>query len=117
MLNNGKEKNGVFSRIRHYLIRRPATRTQLLAILRDAMERKILGPEIFFMIERVFQVAESQVRDIMVARSQMIVFNQTDSLEKILSVVIESAHSRYPVMADQAVCGLLLAKDLLPSAI
>ncbi len=66
------------------------------------------------MIERVLQVTELKVRDVMVPASQMIVLDREASLSTILPLVVESAHSRFPVMDGTAVAGMLLAKDLLP---
>ncbi len=67
------------------------------------------------MLEGVLQVSEIQVRDVMVPRSQMVVVQRDDPPEKILPVVIESGHSRFPVVGEDRdeVVGILLAKDLL----
>lgn len=103
-----------FERFCSMIIREPQDREQLLEVLRDAEERNILSSEIFSMIESVLQVSEMQVRDIMVPKTQMIVVDYDQSFEKIFSIVIESGHSRFPVMdADDDVMGILLAKDLL----
>jgi magnesium and cobalt transporter len=63
----------------------------------------------------VLQVSETQVRDVMVPRSQMVVIERDEPPEKILPVVIESGHSRFPVVGEDRdeVVGILLAKDLL----
>ena len=67
------------------------------------------------MLEGVLQVSEIQVRDVMVPRSQMVVIQRDELPEKILPVVIESGHSRFPVVGEDRdeVSGILLAKDLL----
>jgi magnesium and cobalt transporter len=67
------------------------------------------------MLEGVLQVIEMQVRDIMVSRSQMVIVNRDDAPEEILPTVIESGHSRYPVIGEDRdqIVGILLAKDLL----
>jgi magnesium and cobalt transporter len=72
-------------------------------------------PDVLEMLESVLQVSEIQVRDVMVPRSQMVVINRDDPVEKILPVVIESGHSRFPVVGEDRdeVAGILLAKDLL----
>jgi magnesium and cobalt transporter len=66
-------------------------------------------------MEGVLQVADLQVRDIMIPRAQMVVVGRDDSLNDILPLVVESAHSRYPVIGEDRaeVVGTLLAKDLL----
>jgi magnesium and cobalt transporter len=67
------------------------------------------------MIEGVLQVSELHARDIMVPRSQMYVVDIHDTPEKFLPQVIESGHSRFPVIGESRddVIGILLAKDLL----
>ncbi len=67
------------------------------------------------MIEGVLQVSETQVRDVMIPRSQMDMLDVTESPEKFIPFVIETAHSRFPVFEDNRdnVIGILLAKDLL----
>ncbi|HHM04603.1 MAG TPA: CBS domain-containing protein [Gammaproteobacteria bacterium] len=93
----------------------PKDRDDLLALLQDALARGLLDPDALGMIEGVLQVAEMQVRDIMVPRAQMVVVERDASLEEILPIVIKSAHSRFPVIGDNRdeVVGILLAKDLL----
>jgi magnesium and cobalt transporter len=87
----------------------------LTETLANARERGIINPDAFEMLEGVLQVVELQVRDIMVPRSQMVVVNRADSPEEILPTVIESGHSRYPVIGEDRdqIVGILLAKDLL----
>ena len=67
------------------------------------------------MIEGVFQVSEIQSRDIMIPRSHMVCLQADNSYEEMLPVVIESGHSRFPVIGDSRdqIVGILLAKDLL----
>ncbi|MFW5454015.1 HlyC/CorC family transporter [Thioalkalivibrio sulfidiphilus] len=93
----------------------PRDRAQLIDLLRSAHQREILDPDALGMIEGVLQVAEMQVRDIMVPRAQMDVVRGDGQLMDILPVITESAHSRFPVVGDSRdeVLGILLAKDLL----
>lgn len=97
------------------LWREPKDRDDLLYLLRRAKNRALLDTDALTMIEGVLEVAELQVRDIMIPRAQMAVIGRDDPLEKVLSTVIESAHSRFPVIEDDRaeVVGILLAKDLL----
>lgn len=103
-----------FERLSDLLIREPKDREQLMEVLRDAEDRDILSSEMLSMIESVLQVSEMQVREVMVPKSQMVVVEKESSLETILPMVIESGHSRFPVVDDEDVVGILLAKDLLP---
>jgi magnesium and cobalt transporter len=84
-------------------------------VLSEARERGLIEADVLQMLESVLQVSEIQVRDIMVPRSQMVVINRDDPAAKILPVVIESGHSRFPVVGEDRdeVAGILLAKDLL----
>lgn len=93
----------------------PRDRDELLQVIEDAKERGIVDEDDFAMLQGVLEVGEQQVRDIMVPRSQMVVVNRDDALEDILATVIESGHSRYPVVDEdrEKVLGILLAKDLL----
>lgn len=102
-------------RIVHALGGEPRDRGELLDILRDACSRKLVDSDALQMIEGVFQVAEMQVRDILVPRSKMVVVERDAPLEEILPVIIESGHSRFPVIGEDRddVAGVLLAKDLL----
>nr|VFK22099.1 MAG: magnesium and cobalt transporter [Candidatus Kentron sp. MB]VFK27707.1 MAG: magnesium and cobalt transporter [Candidatus Kentron sp. MB]VFK74397.1 MAG: magnesium and cobalt transporter [Candidatus Kentron sp. MB] len=91
-------------------------RNQLIMILRDAEQRNFFDNETLTMIEGALQVAELQVRHIMVPRAQMIVVQGGHSSpENFISIIIESGHSRFPVIGDNRdeIQGILLAKDLL----
>lgn len=88
---------------------------ELLEILKDAQEKHLLDSDALAMMEGVLQVAEMRVRDIMIPRVQMVVVPGEAELESILPLVIEFAHSRFPVIEDDKskVIGVLIAKDLL----
>ncbi|WP_419811544.1 HlyC/CorC family transporter [Bacterioplanoides sp.] len=94
----------------------PQSRQDIKDIVREAAQRSIVDNETLAILEGALQVSEMQVRDIMIPRSQMISINLNDSLKDYLPRIIESAHSRFPVMGDDQdeVLGILLAKDLLP---
>ena len=94
----------------------PKNRQQLLELLREAHQNKLLDSEALTIVEGAIQVADLQVRDIMVPRSQMISIKASQSPREFLPAVIDAAHSRYPVIGESHddVLGILLAKDLLP---
>ncbi len=102
-------------RLSHLLLREPEDREQLIELLHAAYEKNLLDADALAMIEGVMQVSEMQVRDIMIPRSQMDVIDITDPPEKFIPFVIETAHSRFPVIDENKddVIGILLAKDLL----
>ena len=95
--------------------REPEDRDALIEILRDSEHRNLLDPDALLMIEGALHVSEIQVRDIMIPRVQMIVIENDAEPEDILSVVVESGHSRFPVVGESndEIVGILLAKDLL----
>jgi len=95
--------------------REPEDRDALIEMLRDSEHRNLLDPDALLMIEGALHVSEIQVRDIMVPRVQMIVIENDAEPEDILSVVVESGHSRFPVIGESndEIVGILLAKDLL----
>jgi magnesium and cobalt transporter len=108
-------KPSLLERISTMLLREPEDREQLIALLHSAFERQLLDAEALSMIEGVLQVSETQVRDVMIPRSQMDMIDVAESPEAFIPFVIEKAHSRFPVFEDNRdnVIGILLAKDLL----
>jgi magnesium and cobalt transporter len=93
----------------------PRDLAQLSDLLADAKDRGLIEADVLSMMEGVLQVSTTQVRDVMVPRAQMVVVQREDPPEKILPTVIESGHSRFPVVGEDRdeVVGILLAKDLL----
>ncbi len=108
-------KPSLLERIGAILMREPEDREQLLELLQSSYERNLMDADALAMIEGVLQVSELHARDIMVPRSQMYVVDIHDEPEKFLPQVIESGHSRFPVIGESRddVIGILLAKDLL----
>ena len=102
-------------KISHLFSGEPHDLDDLLGILREARENKLLDTDALSMMEGVLQVSQMRVRDIMIPRVQMVVLPQEAELETIFPLVIEFCHSRYPVIdGDRSkVVGVLLAKDLL----
>ncbi|MCH8078723.1 MAG: CBS domain-containing protein [Proteobacteria bacterium] len=94
---------------------KPADRYDLLELLRESETRNLLNHDALTMIEGALQVSEMQVRDIMVPRVQMIVVKNDADPEDILATVVESGHSRFPVVGGDTdeITGILMAKDLL----
>ena len=112
--NSGK--SGLWSRLFHRGSEEVPVRGDVVAYLTDARRNNLLAAEEHAMLQGVLNVSETQVRDIMVPRSHMVVLDLDDSLAKLRDIIIESGHSRFPVIGDgrDEVVGILLAKDLLP---
>ncbi len=102
-------------RLTQGLASEPQDRQELLTVLRDAGERGLVDSDALSMIEGVLEVSDLQVRDIMVPRTQMVFIRRDQRAASILPVVVESGHSRFPVMDEDRddIVGILLAKDLL----
>lgn len=91
-------------------------REALVEVIRDSEQNELIDQDTREMIEGVMEIAELRVRDIMIPRAQIVFINKEQSLDECLDIIIESSHSRFPVVSDERdnVEGLLLAKDLLP---
>ena len=91
------------------------TREDVAEFLAGFLERNIIDADEFAMLQGVLQVAETQVRDIMVPRSHMVVVAKDQTAEEVLNVITTSNHSRFPVIGDDKdeIVGIVLAKDLL----
>jgi magnesium and cobalt transporter len=109
------EKPNWLERLSHFLLREPEDREQLIELLHASFEKSLLDGDALSMIEGVLQVSETQVRDVMIPRSQMDVIDITQTPEDFIPFVIETAHSRFPVIDEDKndIIGILLAKDLL----
>jgi len=94
----------------------PRTKEDLQDVLKVAAENELIDRDAYTIIEGAMQVADLHARDIMIPRAQMEVVKEDTTLAELLPQIIESAHSRYPVVGDNndQVLGILLAKDLLP---
>ncbi|HZJ95056.1 MAG TPA: HlyC/CorC family transporter [Thiopseudomonas sp.] len=94
----------------------PKTRQDLFDILQEANRNKLLDNDALAIVEGAIQIADLQVRDIMIPRSKMISIKACQTPEQFLPAIIDAAHSRYPVVGENndEVLGILLAKDLLP---
>ena len=108
-------KPGLLERLSALLLREPEDREQLITLLHSAFERNLLDAEALAMMEGVIQVSERQVREIMLPRAQMDVIDISEPPEQFIPFVIETAHSRFPVIDGNKdnIIGILLAKDLL----
>jgi len=108
-------KNGLLEKIGNFFQGEPKNQDELLTIIDDAKQREIIDQKTKDMIKGVLDVSKLRVRDIMIPRSQMITLGLEQSVEEFLPLLIETAHSRFPVITENKdhIVGLLLAKDLL----
>lgn len=118
-MSEDRSSNGQKSwleRLTQAFVQEPRNRQELLELLREAQRNEVLDIEALAIIEGALQVADMQVRDIMIPRSQMTTIKASQTPREFLPSVIEAAHSRFPVIGESIddVLGILLAKDLLP---
>ena len=110
---SGAGSTGLWSRIKRAVRGEPWSREEIQDLLQQS--DSAIDPEEQDMLTGVLEVAETHVRDVMVPRSQMVVLERDQTLSEMLDVVVESGHSRFPVIGEDRdeVLGMLLAKDLL----
>jgi magnesium and cobalt transporter len=108
-------KPTLLERLSAFLLREPEDREQLILLLHSAYDRDLLDADALSMMEGVLQVSERPVREIMIPRAQMDVIDISEPPEKFIPFVIDTAHSRFPVVDGDKdnIIGILLAKDLL----
>ena len=94
----------------------PRNKSELLQLLHAASSKGLLDDDALGIFQGTLLVSDMQVREIMVPRAQMVCLKADSPLEELLSTVIDSSHSRFPVIdgSKDDVLGILLAKDLLP---
>jgi magnesium and cobalt transporter len=113
--NSGTGRTGWMDRIGKVFTSVPQDREQLIVLINESCEKGIIDTDAVAMIEGALAVSEMQVRDAMVPRSHMVVVPLENPLEEFLPLMLESGHSRFPVIGEDRdeVEGILLAKDLL----
>ena len=113
---NGSGKRTWVEKIGQAFTHQPRDRDELLETLRDSRDSGIVDADALAMMEGALDVSETQVRDAMIPRSQMVVVHVDSDLGEFLPRIVESGHSRFPVIGEDKdeVIGILLAKDLLP---
>ena len=109
---SGPGAPGLVARIRRAFSGEPWSRDEIQTFIESEVE---LDAEEKSMLTGVLEVSETQGRDVMIPRSQMVVINIEDEFDETLKTIVESGHSRFPVIGEDRdeVLGVLLAKDLL----
>ena len=110
------EERSWLDRLTHFISGEPQNKSDLEGVLSLAEEHEIIDEDARKIMEGALSVSDMQVRDIMIPRAQMVVIDSDQSLQEALPKILQSGHSRYPVIGDgiDDVIGILLAKDLLP---
>lgn len=115
-LSNDNQDKTILQKLGEAFSPNPSSSQDIVAMLRNAAEQSIIDASVLQIMEGALKVADLQAREIMVPKSQMKVIEADFSLEQILELVIESQHSRFPVVGESSddIQGILLAKELLP---
>lgn len=113
---NGSGRKSWVDKIGKAFSNLPRNREELKELLQEVFEEGILDADALAMMIGALDVSETQVRDAMIPRSQMVVVPHNVEINSFLPRIIESGHSRFPVVGEDkdAIIGILLAKDLLP---
>jgi magnesium and cobalt transporter len=113
---NGSGHKSWVERIGKALSNQPRNRDDLIELLEQARAEGVIDADALAMMKGALEVSEMQVRDAMIPRSQMVVVPASLEIQAFLPRIIESGHSRFPVIGEDkdGVVGILLAKDLLP---
>jgi magnesium and cobalt transporter len=115
-ISSGSTDKSLLKKISKVFSPNPSSSDEVADMLRSAENESIIDASALQIMEGALKVSDLQAREIMIPRSQMKVIEEDFSLEQVLEMVIQSQHSRFPVVGESAddVLGILLAKELLP---
>jgi magnesium and cobalt transporter len=113
--SNGSSSKGWLEKLGQIFSDEPQTKEDVSQLLKEATDNGLIDPNTQNMIDGVMGIADLRIRDIMIPRSQMITLDVLDKPEDFIPAMIESGHSRFPVVSEDKdhIEGILLAKDLL----
>ena len=94
----------------------PASLSDIVTVLKGATERQLIDLDVLNIVVGALHVGEMHARDIMIPKSSLVVINEDQELKDLLPTIVESRHSRFPVIGESLddIKGILHAKDLLP---
>ena len=113
--NEREDKRSFFQKLVEFINPGPDSRDELIETLADAEDNDIIGADSRVMLEGVLRMADMTAGDVMVAAPRMDLVNIDDAYEPMLHMIIDTAHSRFPVYEGdkENIIGILMAKDLL----
>jgi len=109
------DKRSFFERLLEFVSPGVDSKDELIRTLAQAEHRELIEPESRQMLEGVLRMAEQTAGDAMVAAPRMDLLDIESPYEELLALVIDTAHSRFPVFEGSRdnIIGILMAKDLL----
>ena len=110
-----EDKRTFLQKLAEFIHPGPDSTAELIETLADAEDNNVIGAESRFMLEGVLRMAEMSAGDVMVPSTRMDLVDISAAPDDLLQVVINTAHSRFPVYDGERenIIGILLAKDLL----
>ncbi len=93
----------------------PDSTAELIETLAEAEDNNVIGAESRVMLEGVIRMADMSAGDVMVPATRMDLIDIDAAYEDLLHLVIDTAHSRFPVFEGERenIIGILMSKDLL----
>ena len=118
--DSGNPPSGLISKLKKYL-RNPffiktTTVAEVSEFLENARQSNVIDKEAQIMANKALRLGDTSVKEIMVPKVEMVTVGIDEPVSSYIDRVIQSGHSRYPVLGNtmDEVSGILLAKDLLP---
>ena len=118
--DSGNPPSGLISKLKKYL-RNPffiktTTVAEVSEFLENARQSNVIDKEAQIMANKALRLGDTSVKEIMVPKVEMVTVGIDEPVSSYIDRVIQSGHSRYPVLGNNMdeVSGILLAKDLLP---
>ena len=110
-----EDKRGFLQKVAEMLHPGPDSKDELIETLVEAQDNEVIGAQSREMLEGVIRMADMTAGDVMVAAPRMDLVNIDAPFDELLHLVIDTAHSRFPVYEGnkENILGILMAKDLL----
>jgi len=115
--------SGILTKVKKYFRNPFFIKTQSVSeitdFLKDAVDLNIIDKEAESIANKAIRLGKTTIKEIMVPKVDMVTISIEEKTSVIIDRIIESGHSRYPVLGDERdeVKGILLAKDILPKIV
>ena len=112
-----KPPSTAFKKLKNLVSFKPKSLNEVSEVLQHALNTNIIDKEAQLIAEKAIRLGDTTLKEIMIPKVEMVTVDVNESQDIFINRIIESGHSRYPVMGENKneVKGLLLAKDILPA--
>ena len=112
-----KPPSTAFKKLKNLISFKPKSLNEVSEVLQHALNTNIIDKEAQLIAEKAIRLGDTTLKEIMIPKVEMVTVDVNESQDEFINRIIESGHSRYPVMGENKneVKGLLLAKDILPA--